>query len=155
MEKHSNENDCNDNNIIFGNSKNISIKEQCNSEIRVDVTVFVYDNICIWGQIKDFDNKPIPNICVKLIKVSNTDKGETYKKMAHSLSDLKGFYEFNLCVENTSKDDLYKIIACSNDKISNRNEIPFVSPKIDKNISSMEICNCENCDLIRNCNYYD
>ncbi len=86
------EEECGDNSYIVGNSVDFSIDE-CDSEIKADLTVTTRSSVRLWGQIKDCNGDPVPYACLKLIK--NTNKG--YVGVGHTMTDCLGFYQFDIC----------------------------------------------------------
>lgn len=80
------------------------------SEIRADITLFEYSTIRIWGQVKNCQGKPICGVLLKLVKVFGCDcEGNNYEGIAHTTSDDKGFYQFEICANDPHRH--YKILA--------------------------------------------
>ena len=116
-----NRNDCNytgnrnDNYIVSGNSIDINRVDSEIAEIRADV--LLESSLCdkdtnvvrLWGQVKDCQENPVSNALLKLIKVECTPYGEEYHGIAHTTSDCKGFYQFDLCYRKG--DEVYKVLV--------------------------------------------
>lgn len=107
----------NDTLCIVGNSDTFNILEN-NCDLKVDIIAKKHFGIRIWGQIKDCNNKPIPEALVKLIKPMLYNNKIEYKSLAHCISDDDGFYQFE--IDSQEDDSAFKIIAskCINEDLS-------------------------------------
>lgn len=94
------------NSYIVGNSVSFSIDE-CDNEVKADVTVNYRDTVRVWGQIKDCNGKPVPYAYVKLLK--KTPNG--LNGIAHTVTDCLGFYQFDICVCKEGFDNEYTILV--------------------------------------------
>lgn len=83
---------------VVGNSVNFTV-DNCDSEIKADVTVSYRDTVRIWGQVKDCNGKPVPYAYLKLIKYT----GNGYQGVAHTIADCLGFYQFDICPHTDGK----------------------------------------------------
>lgn len=77
---------------VVGNSVDFTI-DNCDSEIKADLTVTYRDTVRVWGQIKDCNGKPVEYAYLKLIKMTSTG----YVGIAHTITDCLGFYQFDIC----------------------------------------------------------
>ncbi|AOR24022.1 hypothetical protein [Clostridium taeniosporum] len=84
---------CVDDSYVVGNSIDFTI-DNCDSEIKADVTVSYRESVRVWGQVRDCSCQPVPYAYLKLIKV--TSNGE-YVGVAHTIADCLGFYQFDIC----------------------------------------------------------
>ncbi|MGL4740668.1 MAG: hypothetical protein ACRC41_07665 [Sarcina sp.] len=77
---------------VVGNSVDFEI-DDCDAEIKADITVGTRESVRVWGQIRDCDGNPVPYAYLKLIK-------ETTQGMfgvAHTITDCYGYYQFDIC----------------------------------------------------------
>ena len=77
---------------VVGNSVDFDIDE-CDSEIKADITVGKRETVRVWGQIKDCDGNPVPYAYLKLIRTS----GNCMEGIAHTITDCNGYYQFDIC----------------------------------------------------------
>ena len=95
-------------NYMVGNSSEFNINNK-NCDIKVDILAEEHAGVRIWGQIKDINNIPVDNALVKLIKPTITNGNLEYISIAHCISDINGFYQFEVnCNEN---DAAFKILV--------------------------------------------
>lgn len=95
--------------VIMGNSLDIHIDPcSCESEIRADIKVSHFTAIRLWGQILNALNEPVPNALVKLVKVFYTNNCPEYQGIAHTTSDCEGFYQFDICCDESA---WYKVLV--------------------------------------------
>ncbi|MDK2802377.1 MAG: hypothetical protein KFW09_03270 [Oscillospiraceae bacterium] len=95
---------------ILGTSIDVTIDPiYSNQEIRSDIIVSKYDNIRIWGQVKNCKNHIISGAFIKLVKFNHDSKDKSLEGIAHTLSDCNGFYQFDICGDNPNIS--YKIIV--------------------------------------------
>ncbi|KXZ39127.1 hypothetical protein SAMN05661008_01115 [Alkalithermobacter thermoalcaliphilus JW-YL-7 = DSM 7308] len=102
------EDDCE---YIVGNvSETIKISKDTDvCEIKADFEVSKQRTVRIWGQVKDCNGNPVKCALVKLVKQICRCGKIDYIGVAHTVTDCKGFYQFDVCVpENTEK---YKVIV--------------------------------------------
>lgn len=108
MKEQCRRNVCNEQTIIVGNSMDVQIND-CDSEIKADITVSEVRSIRLWGQVKNYEGKPIAGAMVKLIKVFSCECNYEYQGVAHTLSDGRGFYQFDISPEEAGS--CFKIIV--------------------------------------------
>ena len=77
---------------VVGNSVDFDI-EECDSEIKADITVGHRETVRVWGQIRDCEGNPVPYAYLKLIK--NGPNGS--EGIAHTITDCNGYYQFDIC----------------------------------------------------------
>lgn len=77
---------------VVGNSVNFEIDE-CDSEIKADITVGHRETVRVWGQIRDCEGKPVSYAYLKLIR--STRNG--MEGIAHTVTDCNGYYQFDIC----------------------------------------------------------
>ncbi len=95
---------------ILGTSIDVNIDPlSFNQEIRSDIIVSKYDNIRIWGQVKNCKNHIISGAFIKLVKFNHDAIDKSLEGIAHTLSDYNGFYQFDVCGDNPNIS--YKIIV--------------------------------------------
>ncbi|MGL5084710.1 MAG: hypothetical protein ACRC68_03185 [Clostridium sp.] len=102
---------CENSSVVVGNSVDIDMKNKqlcASSEIRSDIMVEEFNAKRIWGQIINCNNKPVANGLVKLVKISCENGQKYYQGIAHTITNCEGFYQFDICGDNTS---CYKIIV--------------------------------------------
>ena len=95
--------------LIPGTNIDVQVnKHEC--EIRADIVVEKKKSVRIWGQVMTCDHKPVEDALVELVRVvSKCECGKkVYEGIAHTYSDCKGFYQFDVC---DFKDDMFKIIV--------------------------------------------
>jgi hypothetical protein len=92
------ENECE---YVKGNLTEVEVKED-DCEIRADVTVKKRETVRIWGQVRYCDGRPVDEALVKLIKVCKHPKPKLVG-VAHTVTDCKGFYQFDVCEEEEKK----------------------------------------------------
>ena len=103
--------DCNrssDCTVFNGNSVDININN-CECEIRADIVLSEYKAVRLWGRVVNCEGKPIENALIKLVKFECDCKHEYYRVIAHTISDCKGFYQFELC--NYDDKSKYKLLV--------------------------------------------
>lgn len=128
-------------NMINGNSIDVVVNK-CDSEIKADIIVSEINSIRLWGQVKNCHGTPVPNVLLKLVRVTKTCSGYKYDGIAHTISDCNGFYQFDVCY--TPSGVCYKVIASKASIgperiITSTNCEPCYNP-----CSSITHCNC-NC----------
>ncbi len=86
---------CNDaSSYVVGNSVKFSI-DDCDKEIKADITVDKRDTVRVWGQINDCEGNPVPYAYVKLAKIC----GNSLHGIAHTITDCLGYYQFDICTK--------------------------------------------------------
>ena len=68
---------------VVGNSVDFDIDE-CDSEIKADITVGTRETVRVWGQIRDCDGNSVPYAYLKLVRVSNNGM----EGIAHTVMDI-------------------------------------------------------------------
>lgn len=102
---------CDNQNMVLGNSMDISIDPKtCESEIRADIVVSETRGIRLWGQVKNSRGEGVESVLLKLIKKVCTNNGVMYRGIAHTVSDCDGFYQFDLCNEDT-RNSCYRVLV--------------------------------------------
>ncbi|MHB1314340.1 MAG: hypothetical protein ACYCX2_02500 [Christensenellales bacterium] len=91
---------------IKGNVAEVEVKE-CDCEIRADVVVKKIRCIRLWGQVTTCEGRPVEEALVKLVKEVCHGKDTKLIGIAHTVTDCKGFYQFDLCAEKAE----YKVIV--------------------------------------------
>ena len=94
---------------IVGNSVNVNIKK-CDADIRADVVVSEHKSIRLWGQVKNKEGMAIGNALVKLLKIIYSGSRIIYQSVASTISDLDGFYQFDLTCP-ILEDSTYKVLV--------------------------------------------
>ena len=77
---------------VIGNSVDFEI-DDCDAEIKADITVGKRESVRVWGQIRDCDGNPVPYAYLKLVKETN----EGMAGIAHTITDCQGYYQFDVC----------------------------------------------------------
>lgn len=90
------------------NSVDVCVKE-CDCEIKADIVVSEAKSVRIWGQVKTCNGQPVANALIKLLEVVNQSGGCEYLGVAHTVTDCKGFYQFDLCSDEIGC--CYKILV--------------------------------------------
>ena len=128
---------------ILGNSIDIYIDpDSSNSEIRADISVSKYDNIRIWGQVKNCKNHIISGALIKLVKVNTNSNEKNLECIAHTISDYNGFYQFDICGDTPNI--CYKIIVSKSNTGSKK--------ILDNYNKNCQLCN-KNKNRVSNDNY--
>lgn len=131
-----------DNKLINGNSVDIEI-DGCNSDIKADIIVSDFNTVRLWGQVKTCNGQPVAKALIKLLKVVHKQYGCEYQGIAHTVSDCKGFYQFDLCPDEIGCS--YKIlvskaiIGCDKTYCQERN-----CDSCENSHASCDDCNCNN-----------
>jgi hypothetical protein len=139
--------------MINGNSIDVKV-DGCNSEIKANIVVSTRQSTRLWGQIKTGDGQPVADALIKLIKVVQGKCECEYQGIAHTVSDCKGFYQFDLCPEETGA--CYKVIVGKATADCQSSACP---PELNCNLCnpSSPCSKCEpgfipcNCKPIKNC----
>lgn len=142
---------------IMGESINITLRDNCEPEIKVDSIVKEFDTIRIWGQVKNCGGQPIPKMLLMLLH-SNCGK---YRGIAHTISDCQGFYQFDLCEKSAAGQ--YKVIvgrACQMEGVLDSlfpgsEECGQCKKKCWEQPVCDKPCFCKKGDLCETCVYYD
>lgn len=96
-------------------------------------------SIRIWGQIKNFENMPISNALLNLIKITQTFNGTIkYESLSHTKSDSEGFYQFNISKQNNNSK--LKILI-SNPQINNKITLNTQKPNSEKSTTKSHSIN--------------
>lgn len=95
--------------LFSGNITDISLEGCVASEIRSDIVLKKYDDIQIWGYIRNSKGFIVENALVELHKVLHSGEKETYCCLTQTLSDCNGFYQINLSMAQCNT--CYKIIV--------------------------------------------
>lgn len=97
--------------LIQGNTADIKLKED-DCEVRVDVSVSKRKCVRVWGQIRDCHKKPVACALVKLLRIVRHVNGCCeYQGVAHTVTDCKGFYQFDICDCPENKNAKFRIIV--------------------------------------------
>ncbi|MGL4453289.1 MAG: hypothetical protein ACRCTZ_19175 [Sarcina sp.] len=120
---------------VVGNSVNFDI-DDCDSEIKADITVGHRETVRVWGQIRDCDGCPVPYAYLKLIR--NTGNG--MEGIAHTITDCNGYYQFDICkcTDGTNFSILVGKAARGRERI--------ISTGVNGTACGSTICNIENCN---------
>lgn len=104
---------------IKGNVLDLDVK-RTDSEIRADIQVSNEKKCCvrIWGQITDCYGKPIEHALVKLLETCRSYGKIEYKGVAHTTTDCKGYYQFEVCLDDEY--DKFRIIVSKTNTGSER-----------------------------------
>lgn len=81
---------------IEGNIVEIDVKKD-DCEIKADIEVDRKKTVRLWGQVKDCRGIPVNCALVKLVKKINVCGKPHLKGLAHTVTDCKGFYQFDIC----------------------------------------------------------
>ncbi|MEF9953329.1 MAG: hypothetical protein RR838_12135 [Clostridium sp.] len=95
---------CCSNPYIVGNNANVCINK-CDCEVQVDLKVKKLDMVRIWGRVIDCNGQAVSEVLIKLVKPIPGG----YQGVAHTITDCSGFYQFEVCKDNSCKD--YLILA--------------------------------------------
>ncbi|OPJ55982.1 hypothetical protein [Alkalithermobacter paradoxus] len=96
---------------IVGNvSETIEISKNSKiCEVKADFRVNKQRSVRIWGQVKDCNENPVKCALVKLVKQVCRCGKVDYVGVAHTVTDCKGFYQFDVCVPEAI--EKYKVIV--------------------------------------------
>lgn len=122
--------------FIKGNVTEFEVTE-CDCEIKADIVVKVVRCVRVWGQVITCEGKPVEEALVKLVKVICKDGKTRLKGIAHTVTDCKGFYQFDICEKEEKA--LYKIIVSKPAKGKER-EIC--------GLGECKPCDCKPCDCV-------
>lgn len=92
--------------FVKGNLVEVEVKEE-DCEIRADITVKKKETVRIWGQVKYCEGWPVDEALVKLVKVVCKGGKTKLAGVAHTVTDCKGFYQFDVCEEEEKKATYY------------------------------------------------
>lgn len=94
--------------LIEGASADVHVnRNEC--EVRADIVVERRRSVRIWGQVLTTDHSPVENALVQLVRVSaKCECGKVYEGIAHTVTDSKGFYQFEVCCP---RDEFFKILV--------------------------------------------
>lgn len=120
--------------FVVGNTIKVDVGDE-DCEIRADIAVERRKTVRIWGQVVDLYGEPIREALVKLIKFKCSDGKAKLISIAHTVTDCKGFYQFEVC--GKKKKNSYLIVA---GKASVGNERVIY-----------EMVDCVACDLDNDC----
>ncbi|WP_343338693.1 hypothetical protein TPELB_08960 [Terrisporobacter petrolearius] len=126
--------------IVSGNSLDINV-DNCNSEIRADIVVSEHSSIRLWGQVVNCNGDPVENVLVKLLKVDCRCGDIYYTGIAHTITDCDGFYQFDLCSDETSN---YKILV-SKATYGPEKTIPVEYNNCNPCYEDTHCCDCNSC----------
>lgn len=90
-----------------GNAEVKVDKDEC--EVRKDMLIKKRECVRIWGQVKDYRGCPVAGALVKLVKQVRKGSKCYLVGVGHTLTDCKGFYQFDLCRREDKCS--YRIIA--------------------------------------------
>jgi hypothetical protein len=90
-----------------GNAEVEVKKDEC--EVRKDMMIKKRECVRIWGQVKDYRGCPVEGALVKLVKQVRKGPKCWLVGIGHTLTDCKGFYQFDLC--RKEEGCTYRIIA--------------------------------------------
>lgn len=120
--------------FISGNSIDIELHNG-DCEVKADIVVSKKRSVRIWGQVKDCDDNPVPNVLVKLLKPIYCHGKLDYEGISHTISDCNGFYQFEICP--CKEDKKYKIIV---------SQAAFGKERtLSDNMDNCNSCNTNNC----------
>lgn len=102
------EHDCDDCEYLQGNSVAVQFRKN-DCEIRADVCVKKVNAIRLWGRVKTCENEPVEAALVKLLKMVCDKHGYRLEGVAHTITDCKGFYQFDICERDDHAD--YRVIV--------------------------------------------
>ncbi len=100
----------------------------CQCEIQADFVVPEKRYVKIWGRVLNCFAEVVQHALLKLVKVVCDGQGRyVYEKIAHTITDCNGYYEFELCIEDCQTE--YKVLieksliqgGCSNNGFRNIN----------------------------------
>lgn len=100
--------ECPDCEYVHGNSVALRFsKDEC--DVRPGKSVKKPSSIRVWGRVKAYENEPVEGALVKLTKMVCDESGFWLIGVAHTITDCKGFYQFEI----REKDDLadYRVIV--------------------------------------------
>lgn len=133
--------------FIGGNSIDVQVKD-CDCEIKADITVSEVKSVRIWGQVKTCKGQPVAHALVKLLKIVKKSCDCEYHGVAHTITDCKGFYQFDLCSDEMGCS--YKILVSKAVTGCER------TIHQEKKCNSCDCCNsCDSCDCCDPCDCCD
>jgi hypothetical protein len=94
--------------LVVGNTIKVDIGDE-DCEVRADIAVERRKTVRIWGQVVDLYGEPVAEALVKLIKVKCSEGKTKLISLAHTVTDCKGFYQFEIC--GKKKKNSYLIVA--------------------------------------------
>jgi hypothetical protein len=107
---------CSHDECIFleGNQIEFEVKKG-DCEIRADIPVQEMRCVRVWGEVRNCKGEPVEDALVKLAKVTCKEGKEKLEGVAHTVTDCKGFYQFDICQkeEECEKEEkqIYRIIV--------------------------------------------
>lgn len=99
---------CKECDFFEGNSVAFDIKKN-DCEIRADIIVKKNSCVRIWGRVKSCYDEPVEGALVKLVKVVCWKGRYQYVGLAHTVTDCKGFYQFDICDKEDKAE--YRVIV--------------------------------------------
>lgn len=82
--------------FLKGNQTEFELrKDDC--EIRADVSVKEMRCVRVWGEVINCKGVPVENALVKLVKVTCKAGKTKLEGVAHTVTDCKGVYQFEIC----------------------------------------------------------